>query len=297
MSTPDASVAEARGALPAVCAAYPARIDHGTTADLRAALAAARAAGARRALVFPVGSVEPHGPHLPLATDTILAAETARLAVETLRNEGVFSLAAPALPYGVTDFAVGFAGALTVPAEALIGLLVGVAGAALGDGFETVCLVNHHLEPGQLAALETARARIVEIHGAGAARAPSVVSRRWGKHLGAEFKSGACHAGSYETSLVLAAEPERVNRAVADALPALDVSLSVAIAAGTTSFAAAGMHAAYTGHPAEASAAEGARLYAAHAAMVVAEVLESFDEITARGEAVAPGRAQETPHG
>ena len=270
-------------ALPAACAAYPVRLDQGTTAALAAALAAARGAGTRRVLLFPVGSVEPHGPHLPLATDTLLATETALRAAADLRAQGVFAAVAPALPYGVTDFAAGFAGALTVPAAALVALVVAVAEAGLRDGFEHIAIINHHLEPGQLAALETARATLASGHGAGAVSLPSVVSRRWGKHLGAEFRSGACHAGRYETALVLAATSEgsgpaaaRVDLACAATLPALAVSLSAAIAAGTTTFKAAGMDRAYTGAPAEATAAEGAQLYAAHTVMVVTEVLEAL---------------------
>ena len=67
-------------------------------------------------LLWPVGSTEPHGPHLPLATDIILSEENARRAAVKLRADGIPALVAPGLPYGVTDFAVGFTGAISTPA-------------------------------------------------------------------------------------------------------------------------------------------------------------------------------------
>ena len=241
------------------------------------ALAAFVAAAARPVVLWPVGSTEPHGPHLPLSTDVVLAEENARRAASRLRAEGVEALVAPALPYGVTDFAAGFAGAVSVPAEVLTALLVAGAEAFFRDGFKHVCLINHHLEPGQLAAIEAARAQIAERHGAHAISAPQVISRRWGRALGAEFRSGACHAGAYEGSLVLAAAPALVDRAAA-ALPALDVSLSAAIADAAAGFRAIGMTRAYTGQPAEASPEEGERLYAALTEMVTTEVREHLEK-------------------
>ncbi|MCA9537998.1 MAG: creatininase family protein, partial [Myxococcales bacterium] len=195
-----------------------------------------------------------------------------------LEARGITPLVAPPLPYGVTDFAAGFAGAVSVPAEVLTALLAAGAEAFLRDGFKHVCLINHHLEPGQLAAIEAARAQIAERHGAHAISAPQVISRRWGRALGAEFRSGACHAGAYEGSLVLAAAPALVDRAAAAALPALDVSLSAAIADAAAGFRAIGMTRAYTGQPAEASPEEGERLYAALTEMVTTEVREHLEK-------------------
>jgi len=95
----------------------PLELARYTTTTLADALSEARAAGHPTAVLWPVGSTEPHGPHLPLCTDTLLAVENARQAALRLRAEGVFAVMAPALPYGVTDFAEGFPGAISIPAE------------------------------------------------------------------------------------------------------------------------------------------------------------------------------------
>lgn len=255
---------------------HPLRLDHLTSKALGAWVQRPHPV-----VLWPVGSVEPHGPHLPLDTDTTIALKNAELAAQALRAQGVAALVAPPLPYGVTEFARDFPGAISVPGEVLVGLLEAGAVAFFRSGFRHLCIINHHLEPGQLAALAEARRRIAEAHGPHAVSLPAVVSRRWGGQLGAEFRSGACHAGRYEGSLVLAVTPERVDLATAASLPEVAVSLSAAIGAGATSFVEAGAHQAYTGSPQAASAAEGASLYAVLASMVATEVLESLEKLPA----------------
>jgi creatinine amidohydrolase len=73
-----------------------------------------------------------------------------------------------------------------------------------------------------------------------------------------EFKSGACHAGRYETSIVQAARPDLVREGIRKDLPANPRSLSLAIAEGLETFREAGGELAYFGAPAEATRAEGA---------------------------------------
>ncbi|MGK0358451.1 MAG: creatinine amidohydrolase [Bradymonadia bacterium] len=249
----------------------PLRLDHFSTTGLAAWLAA-HPRGA--AVLWPIGSVEPHGPHLPLATDTILATRNAEQAARALRAEGIATVVAPPLPYGVTDFAAGFPGAVSLPIDTLVSILVAGTTAFLRDGFAHVCWINHHLEPGQLAAIAKAKAQAVDLFGEAAVSAPQVVSRRWGRKLTDEFKSGACHAGCYETSLVLAEIPDLVDMRAARALPEVPISLSVAIADGAETFLAAGADAAYTGAPEHATATEGESTYAVFSEMVVTEVRE-----------------------
>lgn len=250
----------------------PLRLDHFSTTGLAAWLAAHPGA----AVLWPIGSVEPHGPHLPLATDTILSTRNAEQAARVLRDAGVPAVVAPPLPYGVTDFAAGFPGAVSLPIATLVSVLVSGAAAFLRDGFAHVCWINHHLEPGQLAAIAQAKAQAIDRFGEFAISAPQVVSRRWGRRLTAEFKSGACHAGCYETSLVLAEAPELVDMTTARALPEVPISLSVAIADGAETFLAAGADAAYTGAPDQATPTEGESTYAVFCEMVATEVREAL---------------------
>jgi len=229
-------------------------------------------AGKPVAVLLPVGSVEPHGPHLPLGTDTVISETAAERAIAILAARGISAVLAPSIPYGVTDFALGFAGAISVPAAALSAFLRAVAQAHLAAGFAHVCLVNNHLEPAQDAAVRGATVGFPE----GAVSVACPLTRRWGRTLSAEFKSGACHAGQYETSLVLAATPALVDSERALGLPGVEVSLSEGIKAGKNTFRAMGMDAAYSGTPAAASAEEGHQLYEALAAMVAGEVSDGL---------------------
>lgn len=234
-------------------------------------LAALLAASPRSAALVPVGSTEPHGPHLPLATDQIISQAAAERAAARLSGEGVLALVAPGVPYGVTDFAAGFAGAASVPGPVLTAFLRAVVDAWLGQGFAHVCLVNNHLEPAQDAAVRAA------VDGLGArASVACPLTRRWARTLTPEFKSGACHAGQYETSLVLAASPALVDVAGASALPDVGISLSEGIRAGKHGFRDMGIDAAYTGAPRAASAEEGEASLGLLADMIVAEVSEAL---------------------
>ncbi|HTM01620.1 MAG TPA: creatininase family protein, partial [Candidatus Omnitrophota bacterium] len=52
----------------------------------------------RAVALLPVGAVEAHGPHLPLATDVILAEAMAEAAAARLEAEGRLAVVLPALP-------------------------------------------------------------------------------------------------------------------------------------------------------------------------------------------------------
>jgi creatinine amidohydrolase len=227
-------------------------------------------AGGRSVAIVPVGSVEPHGPHLPLETDTTISETCAARAADQLAANGVRAVVAPSVPYGVTEYARGFSGAIGVPASALTPLLRAIAERLLDCGFAHVCFVNNHLEPAHDAAVRAA----IEGLPSGAASVACPLTRRWGRTLSDEFKRGDCHAGRYETSLVLAAG--KGVRAAAAALPKVGLSLSEAIKAGKATFAEIGMDRAYTGAPAEATREEGEGLYERLVTMVITEITEGL---------------------
>jgi creatinine amidohydrolase len=218
--------------------------------------------------LVPVGALEAHGPHLPLATDVIIAEGTARRAAVALEAAGRAAAIAPALVYSVTDYAGGFAGTAGVSAEAAFTYKQSVCIGLRSAGFGRICLVNAHLEPAHVAALRSA------IAGLEVALADPT-ERRFARTLTEEFKRGACHAGSYETSLVLAERPELV-RDVRRGLAPLPIDLARAMREGVRTFAQAGAPDAYFGDPAAASVEEGEWIYARLVDMVVAVVAERW---------------------
>ncbi|MFO0638796.1 MAG: creatininase family protein [Polyangiaceae bacterium] len=222
------------------------------------------------AALVPTGSCEPHGPHLALDTDTRISEEAARRAVAKLAAKGIVAVVAPSVPYGVTDYAGGFAGAIGLSAEVLTSLLADLSGRFLREGFAHVCFVNNHLEPAHDAAVRAAAA----LHPKGRVSVACPLTRRWGRTLSDEFKRGDCHAGRYETSLVLAAGGE--VRASYTSLPTLTVSLADGIREGKSTFREIGMPDAYTGAPSLATADEGHELYEKLSDMVAVEVHEAL---------------------
>jgi len=208
--------------------------------------------------ILPVGAVEAHGPHLPLGTDVIIAEAMAHAGAERLAAQGLLPFLLPPVVYAPARFAAGFAGTIAITPASLAGLVRELADELAGQGFQILAIANAHLDPAHLAALDLAAAAI------GAKRAlavawPNLARKPWALRLTDEFRSGACHAGQFETSIVLAARPDLVRDGLRHALEANPVSISQAIRDGKTSFEEAGGPLAYFGAPAAATADEGRR--------------------------------------
>ena len=223
------------------------------------------AAAAGAVALVPVGSTEAHGPHLPLDTDVIIANEVARRAAARIQSRGRRAIVFPPLAYGVTEFAAGFAGTVSIRPETLRALIVDLVRSIAGQGFAPVVLVNHHLEPEHFAVLhqaaeDAAPAQVI---------VPDHRRKPWALALGEEFCKGGSHASDYETSLELA--PERVRELRSD-LPRLEVNLGQAIRAGARTFEEIGGARAYFGDPSAGRAETGDALYEAHVDHVAALV-------------------------
>lgn len=210
-----------------------------------------RAGRRRPVLLLPVGSVEPHGPHGPLATDGLISTGVCERAARRLAGDPELRvLILPALAYGVTRYAAAFAGAVSISETTLHALLTDVCKSVVDGGFRHIVVVNNHFEPEHVAVVR----RAVEELGVGHL---DMLRRRNAERLTEEFRSASCHGGRYETSLVLADRPDLVDTATMRELPELHVDMATAIASGRTDFPAMGMTRAYCGAPARATAAEG----------------------------------------
>ncbi len=207
--------------------------------------------------LLPLGATEPHGPHAPLGTDTLISVGICRRAAERLRGD-VDVIVLPAVPYGVTRYAAAFAGAISITEETLRAIVTEIA-----QNVRRLILVNSHFEPEQVRTLRGTGLPLLD-----------VTRRATAERLTEEFRSGSCHAGRYETSLVLADRPELVDRERMAALEAKIVDMPAAIAAGRTSFAAMGMDRAYCGSPAEATAEEGEETFDTLAGLLVELIRE-----------------------
>ena len=222
-------------------------------------------------VLLPIGSTEAHGPHLPLATDAILSEELAARAAAALDAAGYATIVAPTLAYAITDYASEFAGTISIGPATATAVVADVCSSLIAQGFARVCLVNSHLEPAHVSSLKEACARVQEARGVAVVFADQL-EKRWARTLTDEFKRGACHAGSYETSLVLAARPELVRDEIRRALMVKPIDLARAMREGKRTFGEAGAPEAYFGDPAAASVEEGNDIYARLVAMVVEEV-------------------------
>lgn len=246
----------------------------------------------RAVAILPVGAIEAHGPHLPLGTDGIIAGGMAREGARRLEEAGHPVVLLPEFSFTAAPFAAAFPGTLSLDPQAVTRMVVETGRAAGAQGFAVFGIANAHLDPTHLTCLRNAVSTLRE-EGLQVAF-PDLTRRAIALRLTEEFRSGACHAGRFEGSVVLAERPEWVREDVMRGLPPHPVSLSHAIREGRSSFHEAGGDRAYFGHPAEATAEEGRATLESLGAILAEAVLAAFP--IARG-GTGPGEAPGGSHG
>lgn len=201
-------------------------------------------------VLLPLGATEQHGSHLPLDTDTRIAAAVADAVAGLVPG----AVVAPPLAIAASGEHHGFPGTLSIGTRVLGEVLVEIV---------------------RNAGPELARIVVVNAHGgnADALRSAGETCAAEGRRLdvwSVRIPGGDAHAGRSETSLMLHLAPELVDldRAAAGATEPLEELLPRLRVVGVAGVSANGV----LGDPTGASAAEGAALFAALVADAVAHV-------------------------
>lgn len=171
-------------------------------------------------LVVPVGSIEQHGYHLPVATDTILVDAVASLGAERVAGE-IPILVTPPIWSGFSPHHLPFGGTLTLDFETMLHAVEDLADSALENGFDALLLLNGHGGNVSLIGAATSTVGIdhpdVEVLGLSYfSLATSFIDEVRESDVG-----GMSHGGEFETSLLLHLRPELVDMERAEA-PYLD---------------------------------------------------------------------------
>jgi mycofactocin system creatininase family protein len=196
-------------------------------------------------LVIPVGSTEQHGPHLPLDTDTRIAAAVSRAAVERLTTADPDAdwLLAPPIAYGASGEHEGFAGTVSIGTAALRTLLVEFGRSATHWAHRLV-FVNGH--GGNVEALAAATGLL----------------RAEGRDVGwcsCAADGADAHAGHSETSVLLHISPADVW--TDEWLPGNSAPLADLMPRMRRGGIAAVSEVGVLGDPTTSTAAEGARIF------------------------------------
>ena len=230
----------------------------------------------RLVALLPLGAIEAHGPHLPLGTDIVIAEAMARDGAARLSARGMDVVVLPVLPVAPAPFAAAFPGTIDTAGMATTALICGIAHSLQRHGVRLTAVANAHHDPAHVASINAAVAQAKASHAATLVF-PDLTRRRWASRLTEEFQSGACHAGRYEGSVVLAEAPDLVDQARLRELPPNPASLVDAIRRGDRSFAQAGGSQAYFGWPADATADEGRRIIQSLGAILEEAVMDAWE--------------------
>jgi creatinine amidohydrolase len=170
----------------------------------------------KRVLIIPIGAIEQHGPHLPLATDAIVAFELARRAA---RRQG--AVVAPAMCYAARSSprsgggGRSFAGSTGVTGRTLISLVRDVTAEFFRTGFRRVAYLNAHYENSSLvyeALTEAIEPRLGTCKAILVNWWEQLLADDIGQIYGEDFPGWeAEHAGVAETSLMEELRPDLVR--------------------------------------------------------------------------------------
>ena len=240
----------------------------------------ARLARRKRVVVLlPLGAIEQHGPHLPLAVDWLGAEALARHVAPHLERAGYPCVLAPSLPYGVSPLAADWSGTVSLRGATLRRVVGEILAALAGHGFRWFVLVNYQADPGHLAAMAAikrdAERRRVRLLFAGFAptATPAMLDARVTALLRSPNPEREWHAGELETATMLAVRPDLVRRALARRLPPAWLDWRARLTRGTTFRRMHPSGRGYFGSPAAARATTGRRALRLRGRLIAAELV------------------------
>jgi creatinine amidohydrolase len=160
-------------------------------------------------LVLPLGSVEQHGYHMPLGTDTLLAHSVSLHAAE--RSAGKV-LVLPPPWYGFSAHHMAFAGSITLRAETLMAMVEDVVASLVCHGFRRILVVNGHGGNGPV--IDLLAATLGHRHH-GVARIAALTYFQLARDAIAALRQsrsgGMGHACEFETSMIQHLRPDLVR--------------------------------------------------------------------------------------
>ena len=164
-----------------------------------------------RVVVLPLGSLEQHGRHLPLLTDSLICNEIVAQAQAQLGDKALFL---PLIWVGASEHHTRFPGTVTVSHATYIDLLDDIMESLIGSGFRRILLLNAHggnTLPGQ-----SALYRVQMLHRD--QRDLWLVFATWDQLAAPQIREipgleqdHVTHACELETSMVLRLRPELVD--------------------------------------------------------------------------------------
>jgi creatinine amidohydrolase len=256
-------------------------IFHETMADMTF-LDLVRAAADRAVVLWGLGVIEQHGPHLPLATDVYMPAALLRQVRHLLGAKGVNSVIMPPFYWGVNHVTGMFPGSFEVRPEIMIELMVDLIKSLKKDSFSTLFCVSGHGDALHNRTLLDGLRRGTDESGVkGYFVGAPAFFRRLGCDLNdpcllptaAEVERNSAyfdvHAGAVETSPMWAIYPDLVRTEILPTLKSTDFGpADMAEWRKGRGEALRKTPAGYLGDPASSDPEMGARIMADHAALV-----------------------------
>ena len=165
----------------------------------------------RNALVLlPVGQTEEHGPHLPVATDAIIAHEVCGAAADRLDGD-VPCLVMDTIVYGYSGRVMSqWPGTIRLRMETLMAVVREVVASLVEMGFRKVLVVSthgHHTGALRVVVRELADRCDVDV----ALAFPAAMAAKKLSEITKAGPGGSSHSGEFETSLMLHLRPDLVD--------------------------------------------------------------------------------------
>lgn len=162
-------------------------------------------------VLIMLGSIEQHGPHLPLGTDTYISDALGERIAEKLD----FALLAPTIRPGVSAHHIDFPGTISISPRLLMDLVREYCEDLDKHGFEYIVLIPFHggnFDPVKTAAPEIARdmenAKIITIADL---EKQLILMNEAMREAGIDYEEPVIHSGASETSVMLSIKKKLVN--------------------------------------------------------------------------------------